>query len=129
MTNETWKPIPGYEGRYEVSDAGRVKALSFMQRYVLKTGVEAYRRTRVRILAQNTQNSGYLLVHLHLDNERKAFTVHRLVAEAFVPGSGQTVNHKDGFKPNNAASNLEWASYGENHKHAWATGLRKRSRK
>jgi hypothetical protein len=109
-----------------VSDSGRVKSSSFMQRYLLRNGREAFRRTRERILAQQTQNSGYQLVHLHLDGKRTAFTVHRLVAEAFVAGSGPTVNHKDGVKANCAASNLEWATWSENHKHAWATGLRTR---
>jgi hypothetical protein len=121
---EQWKDIPGYEGRYQVSDQGRVKSLPFMQRYLLRTGQEAYRRTAERILAQQPNNKGYLLVHLHRDNKRVAYTVHGLVARAFIPGSADTINHKDGVKANCAASNLEWATWSENHKHAWATGLR-----
>lgn len=121
---EQWKDIPGYEGRYKVSDLGRVKSLPFMQRYLLRNGQEAYRRTAERVIAQQPNNKGYLLVHLYRDNTRKAFTVHGLVARAFVPGSAETINHKDGVKANCAASNLEWASWSENHKHAWATGLR-----
>lgn len=121
---ELWKDIPGYEGRYQVSDLGRVKSLPFMQRYLLRTGQEAFRRTSERILATQPNNKGYLLVHLHLDNTRVAFTVHGLVARAFVPGCEDTINHKDGVKANCAASNLEWATWSANHKHAWATGLR-----
>ena len=121
---EQWKDIPGFEGRYQVSDLGRIKSLPFMQRYLLRNGEEAYRRTSERILAQQPNNRGYLLVHLHCDNKRIAYTVHGLVARAFVPGSADTINHKDGVKTNCAASNLEWATWSENHKHAWATGLR-----
>lgn len=123
---ETWRDIPGFEGRYQVSDAGRVKSLPFPQRYLLRNGVEAFRRTRERILKTHPQNSGYLLAHLYLGGKRTAFTVHGLVARAFAPGSGPTINHKDGVKANCAAGNLEWATWSEQHKHAWATGLRTR---
>ena len=119
MTDEIWKDVPGFEGRYQVSNLGRVKSLSFMQRYLLRNGAEAYRRTAERIVSQQKINSGYLIVHLHLDNARKAVTVHRLVAEAFLPApAGETVNHIDGVKTNNVASNLEWSSYTDNHLHA-----------
>lgn len=43
---EQWRDIPGYEGRYQVSDLGRVMARPFMQRYLLRNGEEAFRRTR-----------------------------------------------------------------------------------
>lgn len=124
---EQWRDIPGYEGRYQVSDQGRVKSLPFKQRYLLRTGVEAYRTTPERILAQQKQNSGYMLVHLHLDNKRKACTVHRLVALAFVPGRALTVNHKSGIKTDNRAENLEWSSYTENHLHAVRLRLNKQA--
>lgn len=115
---EAWRDIPGYVGRYQVSDQGRVMSVPFKQRYLLRTGVEAYRMTYAKIISQQKQNSGYLLVHLHLNNKRKACTVHRLVAAAFVPGTGRTVNHKNGVKTDNRAENLEWASYTDNHLHA-----------
>lgn len=126
---EVWKDIPGYEGRYQVSDLGRVRAVSFPQRYLLRNGEEAFRIVRERILAQQKQNSGYMLVHLYLDNQRKALTVHRIVAQAFVPGSGRTVNHRNGVKTDNRACNLEWLSYSENLEHAVATGLRRNPNK
>lgn len=127
MTTEIWKPIPGYEGRYEVSDLGRVKSVSFLQRYLLRNGKEAHRWTCERILATQPNNRGYLLVHLHLNNARRAYTVHTLVALVFLPERptpAHEVNHKDGVKANCAASNLEWATRSENHKHAYRTGLR-----
>ena len=120
MMDETWKDIPGYEGRYQVSNAGRVKSLPFMQRYVLRNGVEAFRRTTERILAAQLNNRGYLLVHLHKDNERRAFTVHGLVARAFIPNPDNLpeVDHRDRNRANAAASNLRWLSVSDNRKRA-----------
>jgi len=112
---EQWKDISGFESRYQVSNEGRVKSVPFMQRYLLRTGAEAFRQTKERVLAQQTINSGYLIVHLHLNHKRTAATVHSLVAKAFVPGTGETVNHLNGNKTDNRAANLEWASYTENH--------------
>lgn len=124
---EVWKDIVGFEGRYQVSNLGRVKSLSFMQRYLLRNGKEAFRRTRERIRKLKSINSGYTTVALWLDDVETTALVHRLVAEAFVEGSGETVNHKDGNKQNNEASNLEWASYTDNHLHAVRTGLNKQA--
>ena len=124
---ELWKDIKGFEGRYQISSLGRVKSLSFMQRYVLRNGREAFRRTKEKIRATKIINSGYAVVSLHLDNTASTALVHRLVAEAFVPGSGETVNHKDGVKTNNVATNLEWASYTDNHLHAVQLGLNKQA--
>lgn len=123
---ERWQPVLGYEDRYEVSDQGRVRSLPFMQRYLLRNGAEAYRRTRERIVAAQRINSGYFLVHLHLDGTRRALLVHRLVAAAFCEGSGpgREVNHRDGCKENNSAPNLEWVSRTDNHLHAVSIGLR-----
>lgn len=117
---EEWRAVPGYEGRYEVSDLGRVKSLSFLQRW--RHGL---RRTKERILAQQTINSGYRVVHLHIDGVRSAKTVHRLVAEVFCPGFDPAldVNHIDGDKQNNRAPNLEWLIRTANHDHAVSLGL------
>lgn len=121
---EQWKDIAGFEGRYQISDQGRVKALSFMQRW--RHGL---RRVRERIIAQQTINSGYLVVHMHLDNVETVRTVHRLVALAFCPGTGPDleVNHIDGDKKNNAATNLEWLTRTANHNHAVDLGLNKQA--
>lgn len=124
---EQWKDISGFESRYQVSNEGRVKSVPFMQRYLLRTGAEAFRQTKERVLAQQTINSGYLIVHLHLNHKRTAATVHSLVAKAFAPGTGETVNHLNGDKTDNRAANLEWASYTENHLHAVQHGLNKQA--
>lgn len=124
---ELWKDIKDFEGRYQISNLGRVKSLSFMQRYVLRDGREAFRRTKEKIRATKMVNSGYVVVSLHLNDVATTALVHRLVAEAFVPGGDETVNHKDGVKTNNVATNLEWASYTDNHLHAVHFGLNKQA--
>ncbi len=128
---ETWKDIPGYEGRYQVSDLGRVKSLPSMQRYLLRNGAEAYRRTAERVLVAHPQNSGYPLVQLWRDNQRAAFTVHRLVAQAFIPNpdSLPEVNHRDGVKANCRADNLEWCTRSANKLHAIDAGLSAQARR
>jgi hypothetical protein len=127
--NENWRPIPGLEDRYHVSDRGRVKSISFMQRYIKRNGMESYRRTKEKIIAQQLNNSGYFLVHLHRDNARVALLVHRIVATVFIGASDLTVNHKDLNKESNSADNLEYCTYAENHQHAIDAGHRKNLRK
>lgn len=98
---EHWKAISGYEGIYEVSDLGRVRSLKYGKEKILKPG---------------KNNWGYLKVSLCKDGHVKKLTVHRLVAEAFIPNPQglETVNHKDEDKTNNFASNLEWMSIKDN---------------
>ena len=127
---ERWKIIPGFNDRYEVSDLGRVRAVAAMKRFVhWITGKEGRRLTPEKILSSQVQNSGYELVHLCINGKRKACTVHRLVAQAFCDGFTETaeVNHKDGVKLNNLASNLEWVTRSGNHYHAVAHRLNKQA--
>lgn len=62
------------------------------------------------ILKQSKNNKGYSRIYLCKDAHKKAFSVHRLVADAFVPNPKNLteVNHKDENKENNKAENLEW---------------------
>lgn len=108
--HEQWKDVPGFEGRYEVSNLGRVASNALGHR---------------RIMRANLDGRGYPKVMLQNPARKMTRRVHRLVAEAFIPNpSGlATVNHIDGDKTNNAVSNLEWASYGANNAHAVASGL------
>ena len=105
MKKEYWKPVVGYEGLYEVSNWGRVKSLP-------RNSTVKY----ARILKPCTDRYGYLYVNLCKNNKQKKFTVHRLVAEAFLPNPDNLpcVNHKDECKSNNVVNNLEWCSYSYN---------------
>lgn len=96
---ENWKDIKGYEGLYQVSDQGNVK------------GPKGY------ILKPQSRMHGYLAVFLYKDGcPRYQVSVHRLVAEAFLPKPEEAteVNHIDEDKQNNRASNLEWVTRSEN---------------
>jgi hypothetical protein len=124
---EEWKPVARFEALYEVSNLGRVRSKPAMQRYLLRNGKEAFRRVLGKVRAPKRNNSGYLLVSLFAENVEYTALVHRLVAAAFIEGSGETVNHIDGDKDNNAAINLEWASWSANHLHAVRLGLNKQA--
>ena len=101
---ENWKDVPGYNGRYQVSDQGRVRNT--------KSG---------RMLKSHTQGRGYMQAMLSKDGRRSYPLVHRLVAQAFIPNPGNKphINHKNGIKTDNDASNLEWCTMSENllHRH------------
>ena len=101
---EVWKDIVGYEGKYQVSNIGRVKSLNYK-----RTGKE-------KILKNRVDNDGYMCVNLHKDGKLKSFLVHRLVAMAFVDGyeEGLVVNHIDECKDNNVWTNLEWVTQQDN---------------
>lgn len=101
--NEIWKDIKGYEGKYQVSNLGRVKSL---QRW---SGTKYYNREYVLNNYLN-KNNGYVYVYLTKNNKSKNIRLHKLVAEHFIdnPNNYSQINHIDGNKENNQANNLEW---------------------
>ncbi len=103
----TWKSVLNFD-RYEVSSSGEVRNK--------KTG---------RIKTNSVNSYGYFFVNLYLKDMNKPVpkTIHRIVAETFIPNIGETVNHKNGIKTDNRVENLEWISRAENTSHAWRTGL------
>jgi hypothetical protein len=110
MLESTWRDIANFPG-YQVSQRGEVRSLK-----------------RNRLLALVPRERGYLAVNLYREGKPHNCLVHRLVAQAFcgdIP-PGYHVNHKDGDKANNDASNLEIVTPEENRRHALRTGLIKR---
>ena len=102
---EVWRPVRDFEGLYEVSNLARVRSVS---RWV-QAGTTK-RLAKSTILKSRPLPSGYLTVTLKDKGRTATVTIHRLVAEAFVPNPNnlQDVNHKDECKTNNLPENLEW---------------------
>lgn len=108
--NEVWKTIQGFED-YEVSNMGRV-------RNIADVDVLGRKRHR-RILKPGLCSSGYYQVQLSNAGKPSRLLVHRLVASHFIPNPNNLpeVNHKQGVKTDNRASELEWVSVRENMSH------------
>ena len=107
MKGEIWKDIEGYEGKYQVSNYGRVKSLERTVRCD-----RGYRIIPERIRKARKNNYGYLQLNLYKDGKIKSYKIHRLVAQAFLENSDNLpeVNHIDENKQNNYVENLEWCS-------------------
>ena len=110
---ETWRPVKGYEGIYEVSDHARVRSLDHIARSKHRNGKSFTRKVKGHIITQRVNNKGYMTVRLSKDGESKIHFVHRLVAVAFVPNPYELlfVNHKDDTPKNNMPDNLEWCTH------------------
>ncbi len=107
---EKWQNINGYEGLYIISTSGKIKSLKYN-----------------KILKPNVKHDGYVTVVLSKNSKTKAYRIHRLVAEAFIPDKTKfksmpdedrstinlddlQINHKDENKANNCVENLEWCT-------------------
>ncbi len=99
---ETWKDVKGYEGKYQISNLGRVKSFHGKKERILK----------------HANTFGYDFVGLYKNGNMVAFKIHRLVAEHFVenanPNEFKVVNHIDENKTNNHFKNLEWCTGSKN---------------
>lgn len=93
--DETWRPIPGFEGLYKVSNLGNVFSLH-----------------RNKILRVRINRRGYGQVNLSKNGVLTTHRVHRLVANSFVPNpkNNREVNHINENKLDNRAENLEWCN-------------------
>lgn len=114
IKQEQWKHVVGYEGFYEISNIGRVKRLPRLSHQI------------ATIVNPILTPYGYFICSLGKNKKHRNYFIHRLVAIAFIenPRNCSDVNHLDGDRKNYKLENLEWCTRGENHKHAFRTGLR-----
>lgn len=125
---EIWKNIKGYEELYQVSNLGRVKSLErYRNFYCYLQNKNCKSKIKSKILKQVFNGNKYYTVGLCKNSKCKTKTVHRLVAETFIPNPDNLpqINHIDGNKQNNCVNNLEWCTQSENTIHAIKTGLLK----
>jgi hypothetical protein len=97
---EQWRWVMGHEGRYEVSNLGRVKS---------------HIKAEPKILRPGKASNGYLTVCFHTP-KRRSYPIQHLVAEAFIGPrpEGMCVLHSDGDRTNNICSNLRYGTHAEN---------------
>lgn len=117
---ETWKPVVGYEGLYEVSDLGRVRSVDIWITSRNRWGTETCRLRKGRILKQTIDRGkeayGRRQVKLSRENHPKTRLVHQLVAAAFIGPrpNGLEVAHRDGNAAHNALLNLRYSTPKDN---------------
>lgn len=113
---EIWKPVVGYEGLYEVSNLGKVKAIKW------------HRGEEEKEMKPYTTYKGYLRLRLTKNGKGKQFQIHRLVAEAFIPNpenkpyidhintdrTDNTVFLNEDGSINYEKTNLRWVTNKEN---------------
>lgn len=114
---EVWREIEGTDGRYEVSNTGKIRSNNYKN------------SDRVQELKPAKDKKGYLRTVITIDGKAKTIKVHREIAKAFLPNPNNLpqVNHKDGNKENNHVTNLEWINNIDNAHHAIEHGLFKNS--
>lgn len=107
---EIWRDINGYDGKYEISNKGRIKSLKGSRG-----------QNRKKYLKPSINTAGYLRVDLSINGKRRKFYVHRLVGIAFINNKNNKpcINHKNGIKSINWSTNLEWVTYQENSIHSF----------
>lgn len=121
IVDEIWKDVVGFEGYYQVSNLGRVRSVDRIILY--KNGRQSFYKGQ--ILKPRIARHGYYQLVLREPSVKKSFTVHLVVAPAFLGDrpKGFHVNHIDGDKLNNRVENLEYCSPKDNTHHAFRLGL------
>lgn len=114
---EEWKNIEGFN--YQISNEGRVKSLDVEFKNSNQHGAifNVIKKGKIKKLFYGT--NGYLITTLSKNHKKHSKSVHRLVAEAFIPNPNNKpcVGHKDCNRSNNKVENLYWCTYEENNNH------------
>lgn len=123
MQPEYFKPIKGYEDRYEISNHGTVKSLA----KVWNHRGRGFRTKGDTILKPGNSNGYKRIVLSDGIGHKKTYSVHWLVAREFCenPDNHPIVNHKNSNRGDNYYENLEWVTYQYNAIHAFKNGNRK----
>lgn len=111
---ESWKEIPGYEGKYSVSDLGRIKSLKRIKKY--RTGIDCIHKEKI---LKPTKSGKYLTTGLTKNLKKRTFSVHVLVAMAFLGHRIDRLKHqvdhiKEGDKTDNRLLNIQILTPREN---------------
>lgn len=122
---EVWKDIKDYKGYYMISSYGNVRSCDRTVIYSNGNAVNYKGKDR------KPSVSDYRLIALSKDGTVKMVKISRLVANHFIPKieGKNIVNHIDGNKHNDKASNLEWCTISENNLHAFKNNLSKKVNK
>lgn len=106
---EIWKEIPGYEGMYQVSNLGNVRAME----HLVNSKGGSKRVSPAKLLSPQFREDGYSSVLLCNNGVHKKWYIHRLVAITFLdnPDNLPEINHIDENPRNNRVNNLEWCTH------------------
>ena len=108
---EIWKAIPGYEGKYEISDQGRVRALATQVKRRNAYGRAYIGMKKEKLLTLETDEKGYVHTTLCLEGKPKRFLVARLVLATFVgEGKGLIAFHCNKQQSDNRLINLRYVT-------------------
>lgn len=129
------RPVAGYETTHLVTSdgqvfrktrlGGKVHPYTYIKQGYICRGRYITKSLRGNWLKPQLNSYGYN--HIVLSRGHRTRTIHRIVAETFIPNPKKLpqINHKDGIKTNNRVENLEWCTASHNVRHAYANGLAK----